>query len=122
MGRRIVEIEIVLLDVLAVIALAVRQPEKPFFQDRVALVPERDRQTEMLLVIAKAPDPVFVPAIGTAARMVVGEIVPRAAIRAVVFAHCTTGTFAQIGPPALPIGLFRPCIGVALLFGGHYRS
>ena len=37
--RCAVEIKVVFLDVLAVIAFAVGQPEKPFFQDRVATVP-----------------------------------------------------------------------------------
>jgi hypothetical protein len=35
------------------IALAVGQTEKPFFDDRVFLIPQGDRKTEMLLVVRK---------------------------------------------------------------------
>ena len=58
----------------------------------------------MLLVIAKAPHAVFVPAISAAAGMVVGEIVPGVAVCAVVFAHRAPGALAEIGTPTLPIG------------------
>ena len=43
--RRGVEVEVVLLHVLAVIALGVRQPEHPLLQDRIDPVPERDRRS-----------------------------------------------------------------------------
>ena len=43
--RRRVEVEVVLLDVLAVIALAVGQPEGAFLEDRVLSVPQRERET-----------------------------------------------------------------------------
>ena len=44
-GRRAVEIEVVFLDVLAVIALAIGQAEQPLLQDRVLAVPQRERQS-----------------------------------------------------------------------------
>ena len=53
-GRRRVEVEVVLLDVLAVVALAVGQPEQPLLEDRVAAVPERQREAEPLLVVARS--------------------------------------------------------------------
>ena len=51
--RRAVEVEVVLLDVLAVVALAVGQPEQPLLEDRVAAVPQRQREAELLLVVAR---------------------------------------------------------------------
>ena len=41
-----VEVEVVLLHVLAVIALVARQAENPFFQDGVALVPQSQGKTD----------------------------------------------------------------------------
>ena len=46
MRRRAVEIEVVLLDVLAVIAFAVGQSEQALFQDRVASVPQCEREAQ----------------------------------------------------------------------------
>ena len=52
-SRRAVNIKIVFLYILTMIALAVGQTEKPFFDDRVFLIPQGDRKTEMLLVVRK---------------------------------------------------------------------
>ena len=54
-GGRAVDVEVVLLDVLAVVRLAVGEPEQALFQDRVPLVPQRQRKAQPLLVIARAP-------------------------------------------------------------------
>ena len=51
-GRRAVEVEIVFLDVLAVVRLAVSQPEQPFLENRVLAVPEGQRKTQDLVTIA----------------------------------------------------------------------
>ena len=53
-GRRAVEVVVELLDVLAVIALAVGQAEQALLEDRVLAVPQRERQAEQQLVVAKA--------------------------------------------------------------------
>ena len=45
---RAVEVEVVLLDVLAVVALAVGEAEQPFLQDRILAVPQREREAEDL--------------------------------------------------------------------------
>ena len=44
--RRRVEVEVVFLHVLAVIALVAGQAEDPFFQDGIALVPQRQGETD----------------------------------------------------------------------------
>ena len=69
--RRAVEVEVVLLDVLAVVALAVGQAEQPLLEDRVLAVPEREREAEPLLVVGDAGEAVLAPAIGARARLVV---------------------------------------------------
>jgi hypothetical protein len=48
---RAIEVEVVLFDVLPVIALAVRESEHPLLEDRIATVPERQGETKKLLVI-----------------------------------------------------------------------
>jgi len=76
MCGRTIQIEVVLLDILAVIALAVGESEQALFDNGILAVPQREREAEKLLVIADPADPVFAPAIGPAASMVVGERFP----------------------------------------------
>src|SRR5262249_19167003 len=61
--RRRVEVPPVLLDVLAVVTLGAGEAEQPLLQDRVAAVPEREREAEVLPVVADAAEAVLVPAI-----------------------------------------------------------
>jgi hypothetical protein len=49
MGRRAVEVEVVLLDVLAVIALAVGEAEQALLEDRILAVPQGQGEAEPLL-------------------------------------------------------------------------
>jgi hypothetical protein len=56
-GRRAVEDVVALLDALAVVALAVRQSEEPFLEDRVAPVPEGEREAEPALPVGEAEQP-----------------------------------------------------------------
>src|SRR3982751_3266853 len=102
MGRGGVEIVVALLDVLAVVALAVGEAEQPLLQDRVAAVPERGRETEDLPVIADPEQAVFAPPIGAAPRDVVTERVPRRPAGAVVLADGSPLPFADIRAPGLP--------------------
>src|SRR4030095_1139138 len=76
MGRRGVEVEVALLDVLAVIALRPGEAEQPLLQDGIAPVPERPREAEALVVVRDARDTVLAPAIGPRARVVVRQILP----------------------------------------------
>ena len=61
---RAVEVEVVLLHVLPMVRLAVGEPVQPLLQDGVALVPQRQGEAELLLVIADPPHPVLTPAVG----------------------------------------------------------
>ena len=65
--RRAVEVEVVLLHVLAVVALAGRQAERPLLQDRVGAVPQREREAQQLVAVADAGQAVLAPAVGLAA-------------------------------------------------------
>src|SRR5262249_45113041 len=82
-----VEVPPVLLGVLAVVPLVAREPEDALLQDRVAPVPERKAEAESLLDVAEAGQAVLAPAVGARARMVVREVLPRRAARAVVLSQ-----------------------------------
>jgi hypothetical protein len=101
-GRRAVEIEVILLDVLAVIALAVGQPEQALLENRILSVPQRQREAEIFLVVGDARQAVLTPAIGPGARLVVREVVPDIPRLAVVLAHRPPLALAEIGAPFLP--------------------
>ena len=76
MRRRGVEVVVALLHVLAVISLVAGQAEQPLLQDRIASVPERQREADLLMPVADAGDAVLVPAVRPRARMIVGKVLP----------------------------------------------
>src|SRR3972149_2855311 len=86
-GGRAVKIKIAFLYILAMIAFAVSQSEKPLFDDRILAIPECKSKTEILLVVGKTGDAVFAPAIGARACMVVWEVIPGSTKFAVVLPH-----------------------------------
>src|SRR5712691_1245950 len=65
-----VEIEVVLLDVLAVIALGTRETEVALLQDGIASIPQDEPEAETLVIIGDAEDAVLAPAIRSRARVV----------------------------------------------------
>src|SRR5215831_3478335 len=54
MGRRVVQVVVVLLDVLAVVAFAVGQTEQPLLEDWIPAVPESQGKAQILVPIADA--------------------------------------------------------------------
>ena len=118
-GRRAVEVEVVLLHVLAVVAFAVGEAEQPFLEDRVLAVPQGQREAEALLVIGNAGDAVLAPAVGARAGMIVGEEIPGVAAFAVVLAHGSPLALAEVGPPLLPGDLLLPGLFKSDMFGCH---
>src|SRR5262249_51624981 len=101
MGRRAVEVEVILLDVLAVVALAVGQSEQAFLEDGVLAVPQSQGEAESLLIIGNARQTVLPPAVGAGARLVVAEVVPGVAAFAVVLADGAPLPLAEVGTPLL---------------------
>jgi len=117
MRRRCIEVVVELLDVLAVIALAVREAEQTLFQNRILAVPQRQRQTQALLVIAETGEAVLAPAIDAAARVIVREVVPRVAMLAVVLADGAPLAFAEVWTPLFPRELVRRALPEACALG-----
>ena len=113
-GGSAVEIEIVFLHVLAMIALIAGEAEQTLLEDRIVSIPQRQRETEQLLIVTEAQQPVLAPAVGPRARLIMGEVVPGGAIGAVVLPHRSPLALGQIGPP-----LFPPGVPQSLLLGVH---
>ena len=59
-----VDVEVILLDILAVIPLAVGEAEEAFLEDGIALVPQRKGKTQALLVVGDPTQTVLAPAVG----------------------------------------------------------
>src|SRR5450432_3146688 len=85
-GRRVVFEEENFLYILAMVSLRTRQAKEPLLEDGVASIPKCEGETEPLLEVANPADPIFAPAVGTRARMVVREIIPGVTVRAVILA------------------------------------
>jgi hypothetical protein len=64
MGRKVIDVEVVLLDILAVVAFGVRQAEQALLQDGVPFVPQREGQAQPLLVVADPGQAVLTPPVG----------------------------------------------------------
>jgi hypothetical protein len=121
-GRCGVQVVVALLDVLAVVPLAVGEAEEALLEDGVTLVPEREREAEALALVAHSGDPVLAPTVGAGASLVVGEVVPGVAVRAVVLADRPPLALAQVGAPLPPghSGLAR--LVEALLLDAGFRE
>ena len=101
-SRRAIQVEPVLLDVLAVVALAVVQAEHPLLEDRIGAIPQRQRQAQPLTLVTDPGDPVLTPPVSTRPRLLVREVVPSVSTLTVVLAHRRPLPLAQIRAPRLP--------------------
>src|SRR5262245_42443604 len=114
-----VQIEVVLLHVFTVVALAVRQSEQAFLDDWVLAIPERECETEPLAVVGNAGQSVFAPVVGARPRLVMAEVVPSIAIFAVILTHGPPLAFAQVWSPFFPWSVGVGRVVETLLFAVH---
>src|SRR6266852_2383883 len=121
MRRSVVEVEVVLFDVYAVIALISCESEEAFLQDRIAPVPHCQRKADVLVAVADAAYSIFIPAISPRPRVIMRKVFPCRAVCAVVFAHRSPCALAHVGAPPLPMcaAVFR--LAQALLFHAEGR-
>src|SRR3954468_22440137 len=117
-----VEIVVALLHVLAVVPLVAVEAEEPLLENRIAAVPERERETEPALTIGDAQQPVLAPPVGSASRHVMGEAFPHVTARRVVLPHRAPLPLGQVRPPPLPIQLASGVFLEADRFGGRHGS
>ncbi len=126
-ARQGVEIPPVLLGILAVVALVPGQPEDALLEDRIAAVPEREPEAEPLLDVREPGEAVLAPAVGARAGVVVWEVLPGRAVRAVILADRAPLALAQVRPPQIPVArlaqpVFEPTERRdALPLGAHER-
>src|SRR5215469_10847420 len=99
MRWRRIEIEIILLNVLAVVTLAVSESKEPFFENRISPVPQREREAQLLILVGETRQSVLAPMVGTRSRLVMGEVAPRVAIFAVILPYSPPLALGQIGSP-----------------------
>src|ERR1022692_4091722 len=125
-GQR-VQVPPVFLDVLAVIALRSGQAERALLQDRVGAVPQCQPQAQPLLDVAEPGQPVLASAVGTGAGVLVRQVAPRLAVRAVIFADRPPLALADVRSPLIPLaGLAQPVLQLPetsrpLAFSAHRR-
>src|ERR1700761_155678 len=109
--RGAVEVEVVFFKVFAMVALAVRQTERTFFENGIFAIPQGHAETQQLLVIADPSKTILAPVIGARPGLVMSEVVPGISILAVIFANRTPLPLAQVGSPFSP-----RCLNRARLF------
>src|SRR5277367_2310184 len=102
-GWRRIEVVVILFYILAVIPFPIAQTEKALFEDRIFLIPHGERKTDVLMAIAETGNSIFAPAIGPGAGVIVREIIPGIAIRAVIFADGPPLAFGEVRSPTLPV-------------------
>src|SRR5258708_33696456 len=76
-----VEVKVIFLDVLAMIALISRKAKKPFFQNGVASIPQRQPETDHLVAVADPAEAVLSPTIRARTLVGVREKLPSRAPR-----------------------------------------
>ena len=101
-GRRIVDVEVVLLYVLTVVPLGVGEAEHALLQDWILAVPHCERHAQVLLVVADPGYSVLTPAVGARASLVMREVAPGVAVVAVVLPNRAPLALAQIRPETTP--------------------
>src|SRR5262245_33010842 len=118
-GRRRVEIEVIVLDVLAVVSLWAGQSEEPLLENRVSLVPQSKREADALVVIRDAEDPVLAPAIGAGASVIMGKVVPGRPVGRIVLSDCAPLALRQVRSPPPPVGSASLCFSETSLLRSH---
>ena len=100
--RQVIDVEVVLLDVFPVVALGIGEAEQPLLEDRVLLVPQRQRQAQPLLVVADPGETVLAPPVRAGPRLIMTEVRPGIPVLAVVLPDRAPLPFAEIRPPGAP--------------------
>src|SRR5262249_43800284 len=103
MCRRAVEIEVILFNVFAVIALTSGDAKQPLLENGIFSIPQGESKTDHLMTVGDAGNAVFIPAVRFRASVIMRQVVPCGAVSAIVFADRSPGALAQIGSPALPV-------------------
>ena len=102
-SRSIVKVVVVFFNVFSMVAFWPGQAKEAFLQNRITPIPECRCETDLLVTVAYSRYSIFSPTIGPGACVIVGQVIPGGAMRAVVLAHSAPGALTHIGPPAFPV-------------------
>lgn len=102
-GGRVAKVNVIFLDVLAVIAFGAGQIKQALLQYRAISVPEHQGKAEILVPVGNPGQAVFSPTIRPARCTFTGEILPSAAVWAVVFPDRSPSPLAQIRSSLFPV-------------------
>ena len=119
MRRRGVEVVVQLLHILTVIPLRPAESKQPLLQNRIAMIPKRQRQAHAALPIGDPHQPVLAPAIRPRSRLLMRKAPPRLTLLRVVLAHRRPLPFRQVRPPSLPVRGTVFVFEKALMLGGE---
>src|SRR5262245_23353240 len=115
MGRRAVDIEVILLDILAMVAFIIGQAKQTFLEDRVLAVPQGQGQAKLLLIIRNTGQAIFPPAVGAGASLVVTEVFPGVAGITIIFTNGSPLPLAEVRSPLSPGGILLASFYQSLL-------
>ena len=101
--RSVVQVEVILFHVFAMIAFMDCETEHAFFENGIVSIPESDGKAEILVTIANAGDAIFIPTVGTRAGVIVREIAPGVATLAVILANSAPSALRQERSPTIPV-------------------
>ena len=87
-----VQVEVILLDVLTVVTLAVGQAKETILEGRVLLIP----RAQQLLFVTDACKAILAPVIRPGPGVVMSEVLPGISILAVVLTNCSTLPLTEV--------------------------
>jgi len=98
-----VKVEVAFFHVLPVVPLGIGQAKSPFLQDGIPAVPQRQAKTKPLRLVANTAQAIFIPTIDAGARLIMIEVSPGIAVRAIVFPNGSPGALGEVRPPQTPV-------------------
>src|SRR5262249_38434411 len=120
--RRIVDVPVNFLDVLAVVAFEASYAEEALLQNRIVSIPKREGEAEPLFEIRDSSYAILAPAVGARPRVVMREIIPRVAVSAVIFPHSPPCPVAEIWSPKIPAVSQAVILGKTGFLGVHANA
>ena len=113
---QVVEVEVVLLHVLAVVSLAGHHAVEAFLEERILLVPEGEGEAEHLIPVADAGESVLTPTVGLGPGLGVREIGPGVSVARIVLADRAPGALRNVRAPVPPRGERAVLLGKPIVF------
>merc|ERR1711939_582574 len=101
--RSVINVEMRLLDALAMIPLRIRKAKKTFLQEVIFLVPEGKSNILQAMGIGDTSNAILSPAKCPRSSMFMGEMTPGITISAVILTNCCPLSLGHVRTPLLPV-------------------